>query len=72
MLKEFIVGDDVEHCLPGRHRKRIAAIGRSMGSDHHPGRCLLSRETGAQRESAANALRRGEDVGFDPIMLVSV
>ena len=70
--EEFVIGDDVEHRLPRRHRERIAAIGRAVGADHHPRRGLLGREAGAEREAAADALGRGHDVGRDAIMLVGV
>ena len=54
--EEFVIGDDVEHRLPGGHRQRIAAIGRAVGADDHPARRFLGREAGAQREAAADAL----------------
>ncbi len=70
--EEFLIGDNVEHRLPRGHRHRVAAKGRTVGSDHHPGRRFLAREAGAHREAAADPLGGGHDVGDDAVMLVGV
>ena len=70
--EEFGGRDHVEHCHPGGHRKRIAAIGRPVGSSDHSGRSLFGREAGAERKSAADPLGGRQYVGNDPILLVGV
>ena len=70
MLQEARLQHHVEHCLPRRHRQRIAAIGRAVRADDHALGRFLGRKAGTERESAADALGRRQDIGRDAIMLI--
>ncbi len=70
------VGQDVlrveriEHGLARGDRQRIAAIGRAVGADHHAPRRLLGGKAGAEREAAADALGRGDDIGDHAVLFI--
>src|SRR5690606_31952201 len=70
--EEGLLGYHVEHGVAGGHRQRIAAVRRAVRAEGHPPRRLLGGEAGADREPPAEAFRGGEDVGFDPVLLVDV
>src|SRR3546814_7441345 len=48
--EEAFLQHDVEHRLSRGAGERVAAIGRTMGADHHAARRLFGREARAHRE----------------------
>ncbi len=66
MIDEAGREDDVEHGVADRHRERIAAEGGAVNADRHAARGVGGGEARAHRETAADALGDGHDVGMNP------
>src|SRR3546814_12890416 len=70
MLGKVRLKDHVKHCVARRHRERIAAIGRTMRTEHHAFCGLFTCKAGPERETAANAFCDRPDVGDSAIFLI--
>src|SRR3546814_2192785 len=70
MLGKVRLKDHVKHCVARRHRERIAAIGRTMRTEHHAFCGLFTGKAGPERETAANAFCDRHDVGDNAILLI--
>src|SRR3546814_7454758 len=70
--EEAFLQHDVEHRLSRGAGERVAAIGRTMGADHHAARRLFGREARAHREAAADTLGARHDVGGHAEMFIGV
>ena len=70
--EEGVIGDRFHHRSPCRHGERVAAVGGAMRAEGHAARGLLGGDACAEREAATDPLGGGEDVGLDPVMLVSI
>src|SRR5208283_2117584 len=68
-LEEAFFENDVENRIGDARRQRVAAEGRAMGAERHASGRLFRRETGADRESAAEPLGERSDVGRDARLL---
>src|SRR3546814_8434910 len=70
MLGKVRLKDHVKHCVARRHRERIAAIGRTMRTEHHAFCGLFTGKAGPERETAATAFCDRHDVGDNAILLI--
>jgi len=70
MRQEIGREHDVEHRIAHRHRQRIAAECRGMGTRRHAGGRSCCCKAGAHREAAADPLGDRHDVGRNPAPLM--
>src|SRR3546814_12126839 len=70
MLGKVRLKDHVKHCVARRHRERIAAIGRTMRTEHHAFCGLFPGKAGPERETAANAFCDLHADGDNAILLI--
>ncbi len=72
LRQKFVIRHNVPNRLTCRHRKRVAAVGRSMRANDHAACRFFGSEASANREAAAKALCGRHDVGDDAVLFIGI
>ena len=72
LLEKGGVRDNIEYCIPGGHRERVAAISRTMRSHDHALCRMLGCKARAERKASANTFGRRHNVRDNPVVFVRI